>query len=260
MADRLGQQTVFGRYLVERGYEQGVGGRSDAHGDRSLQPADHLVEIVERAEGDHAYGAGLRRFRIDVVEMLEAGRVFELPEQREAVPPPRIGFRPGLGRSGRREERHAESIEDRRQGRKDAGGDEGSTGQAQGNLRGTRPDDRPALRIMSDFGCHSTWTLGCAQSGHHFIGRWLGRSATGRTLPKRAAFGVNYQNLKRATFRVPADRGTAHRSSQPEPDKSRRVSPTSLRLRRQLHYCAFGAPWASAALGRGAGLSERLLR
>ena len=76
-----------GRHFVERRYQQRVGDHACAGRNRALQPRHHLIEIVEGAECVQAHAAAFGRTRIDVVEVLEAGRVFELAEQRQAVPP-----------------------------------------------------------------------------------------------------------------------------------------------------------------------------
>src|SRR5262249_17419106 len=101
-----------------------------AGGDRALQSGDDLVEIIECAERDQAHAAGLRRTRIDVVEMLEAVRIFELAEQREAVPPLAAGrclLRPCGRQQG--QARRPEQWSERREG---AGVNKGTTGQGQG--------------------------------------------------------------------------------------------------------------------------------
>ena len=73
-----------------------------------LSAGDDLVEIVEGAERDQPHDAALRRLRVDVVEMLEACRIFELAEQRQAVPP--VGrLAVGVCADARRaEERHCQ--------------------------------------------------------------------------------------------------------------------------------------------------------
>ena len=50
-------------------------------------PATAHVEIVVGAERDLPRRAAFRRVGTDVVELLEAGRIFEVAEQRKAVPP-----------------------------------------------------------------------------------------------------------------------------------------------------------------------------
>ena len=53
----------------------------------ALHAGDHDVEIVECADGDQARDAALGRIRIDVVEALEVGGIFDLAEQRQRVAP-----------------------------------------------------------------------------------------------------------------------------------------------------------------------------
>src|SRR5205085_9521960 len=56
-------------------------------GDGSFHARDDDIEIIERAEPAEADGSALRGIRIDVVELLEARRIFQFAEQREAVAP-----------------------------------------------------------------------------------------------------------------------------------------------------------------------------
>ena len=58
--------------------------------ERAFDAGDHHVEIVETAERDLRCGAALRRVRVDVIEMLETGRIFQFAEFRHAVPPGRV--------------------------------------------------------------------------------------------------------------------------------------------------------------------------
>jgi hypothetical protein len=81
MRHRFRDQPIFGRHFVERGCEQRIRDHTRAGGDRSFEPGDDLVEIVERAHGHEPRGACLRRLRVDVIEMLEVRRVFEFAEQ-----------------------------------------------------------------------------------------------------------------------------------------------------------------------------------
>ena len=55
--------------------------------ERAFDAGDRAVEIVEGAERDLPRRAAFRRVGVDVVELLEAGRIFEVAEQRQAVPP-----------------------------------------------------------------------------------------------------------------------------------------------------------------------------
>ena len=59
-------------------------------GERAFDAGNREIEIVKRADLDLTYGAALRGLRIDVVEALEAGRVFDLAEQRQRMPPGRF--------------------------------------------------------------------------------------------------------------------------------------------------------------------------
>jgi hypothetical protein len=100
VADRFGQQPVFGRNLVERLDGQRFVDQPDRAGDRALYACDSDIEIVKGANRDLPHRAALRRFRIDVVEPLEVGRIFDVAEERQAVPPHRLAGRLGLGRFG----------------------------------------------------------------------------------------------------------------------------------------------------------------
>ena len=184
MADRFCDKPVLGRYFIERGHQQSVGDHSGTHGYRALKSGHHLVEIVEGPERDHAHDASLGRVRVDVFEMLEPGWILELAEQRQAMPP--VGRLPaGLRGRRRGQQWHSETVEDGRQGRKGAGADDGSTGQAQGNLRGKTTPNHGRIAIMSDFGWYGTlWALRYARSGHHFVSR----TATGPAPRNRPDF------------------------------------------------------------------------
>src|SRR3954468_8413474 len=87
MTDRFGQQAVFGRDLVQRSHHQGVVDFVNACRDGALHARDDEIEIVEGAEAAEAHRAALRRLRVDVVETLEACRVFQLAEEREGMTP-----------------------------------------------------------------------------------------------------------------------------------------------------------------------------
>ena len=84
MADRFGQQTIFGGNFVQRRGRQRLGEQLGAHGEAALHARRDHVEIVEGAERDLSHRAALRRSRIDVVEMLEARRIFDVAEQRQS--------------------------------------------------------------------------------------------------------------------------------------------------------------------------------
>ena len=83
----FGEQAVFGGDLVERRRRQRFIDEPHRARDRALHPGDDDVEAVEGAERDLPHRAGLRRGRVDVVEMLEAVGVFHVAEQRQSVPP-----------------------------------------------------------------------------------------------------------------------------------------------------------------------------
>ena len=72
------QQPISRRRFILRPGRQGLIDHGGAAGDRSLQSKDHGVEIVEGTELEQSHDAAFRRIRIDVVESLEAGRIFDV--------------------------------------------------------------------------------------------------------------------------------------------------------------------------------------
>ena len=91
VTDRFCDQPVMGRRFVERWHHQRVANRTGSRSEQALEPGNYLIEVVESAERHQAYRTTFRRLRIDVVEMPEAGRIFEIAEQRQTVPPLRLG-------------------------------------------------------------------------------------------------------------------------------------------------------------------------
>ena len=91
--DRFGQLAIHGGDFVLGLRHQPLIDPGDAVRERALQPDHHDIEIVERADRDLAHGAALRCIRIDVVEALEVGGVFDVAEQRQRMPPRRFGLR-----------------------------------------------------------------------------------------------------------------------------------------------------------------------
>src|SRR5262245_50164114 len=87
--------------------------------------------------------------------MLEAGRIFELAEQRQPVPPGPLGA--GVLRGCRSAEKwQSEAVENGRQGCKGAGVDEETTGQAQRKPPQGQGWNTRIGRIMSQFGSPGT--------------------------------------------------------------------------------------------------------
>jgi hypothetical protein len=72
-------KKICARYLVERRHQQCVVVEIDADGERAFHSIDDHVEIVVGAERDLPRRAAPWRFRTDVVELLEAGRIFQSP-------------------------------------------------------------------------------------------------------------------------------------------------------------------------------------
>ncbi len=81
---RVGDQPVFGGWLVERGGEQGLVVGGDPGG---LAAVSIGIEAVERADRVKPELSALRRVWIDVIEVREVRRIFKLAEQRQPVPP-----------------------------------------------------------------------------------------------------------------------------------------------------------------------------
>ena len=82
MADGFGQLAVLGRNLIQRLRHERFVDQLNAACERAFDAGNHKVEIIKRPDLDLTYGAALGRIRIDVVEALEAGRVFDFAEQR----------------------------------------------------------------------------------------------------------------------------------------------------------------------------------
>ena len=80
VAHRFGDKSVFGGHLVSRGRHQGVVDERNAAGDRAFDARNHGIEIVEGADSNLAHDAAFRRFGVDVFELLEAGRIFQVSE------------------------------------------------------------------------------------------------------------------------------------------------------------------------------------
>ena len=109
MAHRIGEEAVLGPdFVLRRFHERVVDEREAGLGD-AFHPGDEEVEIVEGVLDAEAHEPALRRVRVDVVEMPEAGRVSRLAEERVRVAPFRLaGAGGGRGRDGeKRRERGA---------------------------------------------------------------------------------------------------------------------------------------------------------
>jgi hypothetical protein len=110
VADAFGKQPVSGRHFVERRRQQPVVDQPDAAGEVAFDVGDRDIEIVESADGDFAHRAAFRRVGVDVIELLEAFRVFQVTKQRQAVAPFSVlipvlrlrGSQPGRQRQSRR--------------------------------------------------------------------------------------------------------------------------------------------------------------
>src|SRR4029077_16657758 len=81
----------MGRRLVERWHQQRVTNRTGIRSQQAPDPGYCLVEVVESAERHEAYPPTFWCLRIDVVEIAETGRILEVTEQRQTVPPLGLG-------------------------------------------------------------------------------------------------------------------------------------------------------------------------
>jgi hypothetical protein len=121
-------------------HHQGVVEKVDARDQRAFDASDHHVEVVKRARGHQSRGATLRRTRVDVVELLEACRIFQVAEQRQAMLPNALWSRPLRQRSGRA--RQAIERNRRRCHGRGAGLQERSAGQTHAMLRAAFNEQR----------------------------------------------------------------------------------------------------------------------
>ena len=81
ITDGFGEQTIFGRHFVERRHQEGVVNGINAGRERAFDACHHNIEIVVGAERDLPRHAAFRRGGVDVFEMFEAGRIFQVAEQ-----------------------------------------------------------------------------------------------------------------------------------------------------------------------------------
>ncbi|WP_245477281.1 hypothetical protein [Bradyrhizobium guangzhouense] len=77
----FGELAVLGGDLVLRAGHQGFVDQRRGRRERALDAGNREIEIVESAERDQARDAALGRIRIDIVEALEVGWVFDVAEQ-----------------------------------------------------------------------------------------------------------------------------------------------------------------------------------
>ncbi len=80
VAQRLGEEPIAARYLVERWHQQRVVVEVDADGERAFHAVDHDVEVVVGAAHDLSRGTALGGGGVDIVELLEACRIFQVAE------------------------------------------------------------------------------------------------------------------------------------------------------------------------------------
>ena len=117
MAHGFGEKPVFGRNFVERGHHQRVVDNLDVGGERAFDTGHDGIEVIEGAERDLPRHAAFRRRGVDVVEPLEAGRIFQRVVKRQPVPPcrtRRFFLRHGAARSQRGRQRTSRECGKRR--------------------------------------------------------------------------------------------------------------------------------------------------
>src|SRR6516225_11489227 len=84
---RFSKQTISARYLVKRRYQKRLVDKIDARGERALNAGDHRVEVIKGAKCDLPCCTALRRIGVDVFEMPEPSRIFQISERRHSMPP-----------------------------------------------------------------------------------------------------------------------------------------------------------------------------
>ena len=87
------QQSIGRCRFIQRPRRQRLSDHAGAASDRPLKSLHHHVEVVEGTEFEQPHDADLGRSRIDVIKMLEAGRIFDVAEGRQRVPPGRFARR-----------------------------------------------------------------------------------------------------------------------------------------------------------------------
>src|SRR5262249_15066788 len=134
----------------------------DARSDRAFHLSDHQIEIVKGTKAREAHRPALGGIRIDVIEILEVWRIFELAELRHSVPPNSL-LSLFLGRClGGEQDRGGD------QGGGRAGGEQGFDDQSS-LLRSTRPPSGPERNRSEPLLCFSAAT---PQGGKASNGRW----------------------------------------------------------------------------------------
>jgi len=166
VADRLGQQPVF----VDTSSSDDTSRVSEIIPgpirDRALQPATTSLKLSKVRMRSCVRCRAFVRW-VDVVEMLEAGRIFELAEQRQAVPP--VAFRGAFRSTLGRWPGQAETAKNRGQCCKGAGRDDGSTVGAREPPEGNKARFARAAGLCRFW---MTWQGNAILRGsHHFTGR-----------------------------------------------------------------------------------------
>ena len=87
IAHRFGDEPIFARHFIERVREQRVVDQRDSAGEIAFDAGHDHVEAVEGADGDLPRRAALRGVGVDVIELLESWRIFQVAVERSAVPP-----------------------------------------------------------------------------------------------------------------------------------------------------------------------------
>src|SRR5262245_44674507 len=144
VTDGLGEQSVFGRHFIQRRRGQRLREKLRAGSDAALHAGHDHVEIIERAERALAHGAALRRVWINVLEMLESFRIFNVAEQRQRVAP---DLRLRLRERWELRQRCAQRAENRRGECRRCGSQDGSTTELHTNT----PADRFRYAVAGNY-------------------------------------------------------------------------------------------------------------
>ena len=206
-------------------------------------PATTTLKLSKVPNAIMPHDAALRRVRVDVVEMLEACRILQCAEQRQAVAPL------ALIRECRNGQ--AKPAEQRGQQRHGAGLEQGSTGQAQGNLQHYRADDITGRSVT------------CSPD---YVRFWIFRHPTGITIwqesinftwqgsrrakaPKSKTAGRGPGRLKLRQFRLTAAARPFTAAARPLAAEPAQVSPGRAQAseRAQAQPAAAASPVAQAA-------------
>ncbi len=87
IADGFRDQAVLGGHFVQRRRQKRVVDVVDPGRQRAFDASNHDIEIVVGSDRNLPHGAAFRCRGVDVVELLEAGGIFQVAKQGKPVPP-----------------------------------------------------------------------------------------------------------------------------------------------------------------------------